>query len=247
MLNEVKHGTANSLMTEVSDHKSRLLAYFDGLGFERWSAIYGDAEVSRIRRTIRQGHARMLALAEQWICEGAGEAGTGAQVLDAGCGTGLLSVALARRGLRVSAVDISPQMVGAAEQAVRAAGLCDRVDFRVGDIEGLDGRYDAVACLDVLVHYPAPGFAGICRALAARTRGPMVFTYAPRERLLAALHWLGGRFPSNHRRTEIQMIAPQQVARTLAECGLQVRRTARVSHGFYHVTLVEAAPRAGRQ
>ncbi|HRC77896.1 MAG TPA: magnesium protoporphyrin IX methyltransferase, partial [Kouleothrix sp.] len=82
-------------MTEVSDHKSRLLAYFDGLGFERWSAIYGDAEVSRIRRTIRQGHARMLALAEQWICEGAGEAGTGAQppapgyapqVLDAGCG-----------------------------------------------------------------------------------------------------------------------------------------------------------------
>mgnify|MGYP000269925098 CR=1 FL=1 len=35
------------------NHKSRLLAYFDGQGFERWSAIYGDAEVSRIRRTIR--------------------------------------------------------------------------------------------------------------------------------------------------------------------------------------------------
>ena len=247
-------------MTEVShNHKSRLLAYFDGQGFERWSAIYGDAEVSRIRRTIRQGHARMLALAEQWVCEGVGSwraadglptskpqplsPSSAPQVLDAGCGTGLLSLALARRGLRVTAVDLAPQMVAAAAAALRAAGLAAQAETRVADIEAVAGTFDAVACLDVLVHYPAADFAHILRALAGRTRGALVFTYAPRSPLLAGLHWLGGRFPSAHRRTEIQMIPPRAVAGVLGECGLAIRRTARISHGFYHVTLVEAARR----
>ncbi|MBK9944553.1 MAG: magnesium protoporphyrin IX methyltransferase [Kouleothrix sp.] len=234
-------------MTDLAhEHTERLLAYFDGQGFERWSAIYGEAEVSRIRRTIRQGHARMLALAEQWLVEATGSSRglpeRQPHVLDAGCGTGLLSVALARRGLRVSAVDLAPQMVGAAEQAVRAAGLAGHVDVRVSDVESLAGQYDAVACLDVLVHYPAPSFAQICRALAARSRGALVFTYAPREPLLAALHWLGGRFPTNHRRTAIQMIAPRFVLHTLAACGMHIRRSTRISQGFYHVTLVEAGP-----
>lgn len=239
-------------MVETTEHKQKLLAYFDGLGFERWSAIYGDAEVSRIRQTIRAGHARMLALAEQWICEGVGSwqssvagelpaADRGPTILDAGCGTGLLSVALARRGLRVDAVDLAPQMAQAAERAARAAGVAEQVRARSADLEELAGRYDAVACLDVLVHYPEPGFAQICRQLARLSAGPLVFTYAPRERLLAALHWLGGRFPTNHRRTEIQMIPPPFVERTLMEAGMRVRRSARVSQGFYHVTLVEAS------
>jgi magnesium-protoporphyrin O-methyltransferase len=238
------------------NHKSRLLAYFDGQGFERWSAIYGDAEVSRIRRTIRQGHARMLALAEQWLCEAlrADDRPTTndqlsssvlgpSSVLDAGCGTGLLSLALARRGLRVTAVDIAPQMVAAAAAALHDAGLAAHAETRVADVEAVDGTFDAVACLDVLVHYPAADFAKIAAALAERTRGALVFTYAPHSPLLAGLHWLGGRFPSAHRRTEIQMIPPREVAQVLGASGLTIRRTARISHGFYHVTLVEAARR----
>lgn len=243
-------------MTELVNHKDRLLAYFDGLGFERWSAIYGDAEVSRIRSTIRQGHARMLALAEQWLCEGVRGWGMGdrqplasphlltptpaPQVLDAGCGTGLLSLALARRGFQVTAVDLAPQMVAATRRALHDAGFAEQADVRVGDAESAEGTFDAVACLDVLVHYPEAGFAPICQALARRTRGTLVFTYAPHSPLLAGLHWLGGRFPTAHRRTEIQMIRPRTVAQILANVGMQVRRTASISHGFYHVTLVEA-------
>ena len=235
-------------MTNIAEqHKTKLRDYFDGLGFERWKAIYGDAEVSSIRRTIREGHATMLALAEQWIAEGLGEgepkpqaAGLRPHVLDAGCGTGLFSLALARRGLRVSGVDIAPQMVAAAARAAGDAGLGERTAFRVGDLEHIEGRYDAVACLDVLIHYPQQGFAQLCGRLAGLSRGPLVLTYAPREPLLAALHWLGGRFPTNHRRTEIQMIDPRVVERALALADRRVRRSQRISRGFYHVTLLEA-------
>src|SRR5436305_12685933 len=41
----------------------------------------------------------------------AADAGPGAQVVDLGCGTGQISLPLARRGARVLAVDVSPAMV----------------------------------------------------------------------------------------------------------------------------------------
>jgi SAM-dependent methyltransferase len=54
-------------------------------------------------------------------------------VLDVGCGTGALSVALARGGARsVTGVDLSPQSIAVAEQR-RPAALADRVVFTVGD------------------------------------------------------------------------------------------------------------------
>ena len=52
-----------------AQHKAQLQDYFDGVGFDRWSAIYGKAPLSRIRRTIRTGHDRMLAQADAWLAE----------------------------------------------------------------------------------------------------------------------------------------------------------------------------------
>jgi magnesium-protoporphyrin O-methyltransferase len=241
-------------MIDTAEHKVRLRDYFDGVGFERWSAIYGDTRLSAVRRTIRDGHAAMLALAEAWLAEGLeGERGTEGEgpaatlhhppsVLDAGCGTGLFSIALARRGFAVTAVDIAPQMVGAARRQAQAAGVQEQIAFVVGDLEALEGAYEAVACLDVLVHYPPPAFVQLVGRLARMSRGPLLFTYAPREPLLAALHWVGGRFPRGQRRTDIQMIAAVEVDAALAAAGMRLRRQARVSRGFYHVALVEAWP-----
>ncbi len=62
-------------MTDVSQHKQQLRDYFDGDGFQRWSAIYGEAEVSRVRRTIRVGHNRMLARAEPGCSNGSAPPG----------------------------------------------------------------------------------------------------------------------------------------------------------------------------
>jgi magnesium-protoporphyrin O-methyltransferase len=222
---------------DIAQHKARLRQYFDGIGFERWSAIYGQAELSPIRRSIREGHAAMLTLAESWLDGGPPLA----TALDAGCGTGLFTLALARRGMRVSAADLAPQMVEATTAAAVAAGLAERVSCRVSDLEDLRGSYALVACFDVLIHYPAELFAPMLRHLAAMAGERLLFTYAPSTPLLAALHRAAALFPKSQRRTEIQMIPEALVRSTLAACGMRLTRSQRVSRGFYHVTLVEAA------
>lgn len=225
--------------------KAQLRGYFDGVGFERWAAIYGDQELSAIRRSIRMGHNRMLATASDWLLEGARPGA----LLDAGCGTGLFSIALAQQGYSVIGVDIAPRMVAAAQAAAAQVGVGERTRFQVGDVEQITGRFDAVVCFDVLVHYPHAPFTRLVHHLSGLSDGPLLFTYAPYNRLFALLHWVGGHFPQSQRRTEIQMIRHAHVEQALAECGRRVRRRAVISHGFYHVTLVEAVQVAavGRQ
>ena len=231
----------------VQHHKTRLRDYFDGIGFERWSAIYGSERLSLVRRSIRDGHTAMMALADTWLVEQlqSGALPEGAHILDAGCGTGLFSMALARRGFCVTAVDIAPQMVGAAMRHARRADLHKRIAFIANDLEAIDGHYDAVVCLDVLIHYPRPAFEQLAQHLAARSRGTLLLTYAPYEPLLSALHWLGGRFPKGQRRTDIQMMPYQIVRDTLQASQMQIQRRTRVSRGFYHVNLVEARRESG--
>jgi magnesium-protoporphyrin O-methyltransferase len=191
-----------------------------------------------VRRSIREGHTTMLGVAEQWA--ELPTAGTPATALDAGCGTGLFTLALARRGFQVSAADLAPQMAEATAQAAADAGLGDRVTTRVSDLEELSGRYSLVACFDVLIHYSSEPFVQMLSHLASLCENTLLFTYAPHSPLLAALHRVGGFFPHSQRRTEIQMIRDSTVRATLAKCGFTIGRSQRVSSGFYHVTLVQA-------
>jgi magnesium-protoporphyrin O-methyltransferase len=225
---------------DIAQHKARLRHYFDGIGFERWSAIYGQADLSPIRRSIRVGHEAMLAHAEAWLDADGPQNGA---ALDAGCGTGLFSLALARRGLQVTAADLAPQMVAATATAAAAAGLDKRVICRVADLDEIDGRFALVVCFDVLIHYPPELLVPMLQRLAACCDDTLLFTYAPSTPLLAALHAVGGLFPRSQRRTAIQMVPAALVHRTLEECGLRMTRTQRVSSGFYHVTLVQATRR----
>ena len=237
------------MQVDNAQHKQQLLSYFDGEGFGRWQQIYGEGPISGVRASVREGHSRVVAMALDWLADGGTrqsrqkdeqEATDAPTVLDAGCGTGLLTLALARRGWQVTAVDLAPQMAAATAAAVQAAGIVERVDCSAGDLDAVKATFDAVACLDVLIHYPAAQFGPMLTRLAARSRGPLVFSYAPREPLLAGLHWVGGLFPKPQRRTTVQMIPRELVAATLAQAGMQIRREQRVSVGFYHVALVEA-------
>jgi SAM-dependent methyltransferase len=59
-------------------------------------------------------------------------------ILDIGCGTGRHAVELAKRGYRLTGVDLSPSQIDGARSKAAAAGV--QVDFRVGDARALDFR-----------------------------------------------------------------------------------------------------------
>jgi 2-polyprenyl-3-methyl-5-hydroxy-6-metoxy-1,4-benzoquinol methylase len=71
----------------------------------------------------------------------------GAQVLDAGCGAGMVTRLLADGGVRMDGVDCSPTAIEAAKQG----GDIDFVCRALSDFH-FDSRFDAVLCLDVLFH-----------------------------------------------------------------------------------------------
>jgi magnesium-protoporphyrin O-methyltransferase len=78
------------------ERRGQLQHYFDATAVEAWAQLTSDAPVSRIRQTVRDGRERMRAAFMSWLPNSM----TGARLLDAGCGTGALAVATARRGRR---------------------------------------------------------------------------------------------------------------------------------------------------
>jgi len=61
------------------------------------------------------------------------------RVLDAGGGTGIWALRLAKAGLRVTIADISERMLDVARDKAARAGLSDRIECVHADIAGLDG------------------------------------------------------------------------------------------------------------
>jgi SAM-dependent methyltransferase len=58
--------------------------------------------------------------------------------LELACGTGRCAIALARAGVRVVGIDLSPEMIEIGRAKVEAAALGDRVDLRLGDMRDFD-------------------------------------------------------------------------------------------------------------
>lgn len=75
-------------------------------------------------------------------------------VLDVGCGTGRTSILLAKRGLKVDAIDIEPKIISIAKETTKEAGVnvsYSVVDFTKKSIS-LDKEYDLIVCSEVLEH-----------------------------------------------------------------------------------------------
>jgi SAM-dependent methyltransferase len=95
-------------------------------------------------------NARAVEPIVAWFCEAIG-ARPGQTVLDAACGTGLPSLAVAERlrpGGKLLATDVSANMIGAATRKARAAGI-DNIEHRQMDVAALDlpnDSFDAVTC-----------------------------------------------------------------------------------------------------
>ncbi|MDZ5601425.1 bifunctional 2-polyprenyl-6-hydroxyphenol methylase/3-demethylubiquinol 3-O-methyltransferase UbiG [Pseudomonas sp. RP23018S] len=91
-----------------------------------------------------------------WIDERVGLSGK--QVLDVGCGGGILSEAMALRGASVTGIDMGEAPLSVARLHQLESGV--QVDYRQITAEALademPGQFDVVTCLEMLEHVPDP-------------------------------------------------------------------------------------------
>jgi SAM-dependent methyltransferase len=80
------------------------------------------------------------------------------KALDMGCGTGVVTLAMAERGLAVTGIDHSPDMLALARATTENADLRVPPRLEVGDITKLDfadETFDLITCQGVLHHLAA--------------------------------------------------------------------------------------------
>ena len=148
------------------------------------------------------------------------------RILDAGCGTGLTTLGLARLnpGATVLGLDASPRALDLARQRAEAASL-PGVSFREHDLEsplpGADGPFDFIICRRVLGQAtdPAALLRNLSRALDAR--GLLLATFPAHP----------GRQPARRMRRAVEALAPPGTG--LAEkaaIGLELFQALRPEH-----------------
>jgi SAM-dependent methyltransferase len=120
-------------------------------------------------------------------------------ILDIGCGTGGHAIELARRGCRVTGVDLSAEMLSHAQRKASETGLADLIQFQQGDARSyrLPGEpFDAAIMMFAVLGYVTDneGLVAALKTVRAHLKvharfccdfwwGPAVLTDRPGERV----------------------------------------------------------------
>lgn len=120
----------------------------------------------------------------------------GKKVLDVGCGGGILSEAMARRGAQVTGIDMGEAPLSVARLHLLESGL--EVDYRQITAESLAEEspetFDVVTCLEMLEHVPDP--ASVIRACHRMVKpgGQVFFSTINRNPKAYALAIVGAEY-----------------------------------------------------
>jgi len=112
----------------------------------------------------------------------------GKKILDLGCGTGIYTKILKKRGAKVYGVDISPEMIEIAKREVKG------VEFKVGsavDLPYKSGTFDMVLASLVIHYFPSldKAFSEIRRVL----KKDGIFIFSSDNPVVAATHRMRGK------------------------------------------------------
>jgi magnesium-protoporphyrin O-methyltransferase len=220
--------------TTYDIQRGKLETYFDRTAVAAWTQLTSTAPVSKIRATVRAGRDRMRALLLDWLPADL----TGASLLDAGCGTGALSVEAALCGAHVVGVDVAANLIEIARERLPADIAKDKVVFHAGDmLDAAYGEVDHAVAMDSLIHYRMDDIIAALVRLSPRVRRSIAFTVAPSTPLLQMMWAAGKLFPRSDR---APAIAPAAIAALKARIaaepalkGWKLGRDQRIASGFY--------------
>ena len=160
----------------------------------------------------------------------------GKEVLDVGCGGGILAEALAHRGARVTGIDMGEAPLAVARLHLLESGL--DVDYQQVTAEEFaarhPGRFDAVTCLEMLEHVPDP--ASVLRACHALLKpgGHLFASTINRNPKSYLFEVIGAEYVLKllPRGTHdySKFIRPSELAAWARQAGLELRETAGMSY-----------------
>ena len=215
------------------ERRNQVESYFDRTAADAWKRLTSDAPVSGIRATVRAGRDRMRATLLGWLPRDL----AGKRLLDAGCGTGQLSIEAARRGADVYAVDLSPTLIEHARERL-PSNLPKQIEFAVGDMLAPEqGDFDHIIAMDSLIHYELDDALDVIAGFVERARVSVLFTFAPRTPTLALMHAVGQFFPRSDRSPAIIPIPETTMQGRIQGAewfdGWEIGRSQRIAKGFY--------------
>lgn len=226
-----------------ADRREELATYFDSTARQAWIDLTSDAKVSGIRATVRAGRDAMRTILLDWLPVDLRRT----RVLDAGCGTGALTIAAANRGGQITGIDVAAGLVDVARERAPSFIGHGRIHWTSGDmLEPALGRFHHVVAMDSLIHYELDDLVDALAKLAEQADTSIVFTFAPYTRMLGAMHKFGQVFPKGDSSPAIVPIAESDLRKRIASQipGWDAQRTQRVSSGFYTSQAMELVKRA---
>ena len=152
----------------------------------------------------------------------------GRNVIDVGCGGGILAESMALRGAKVTAIDLSDKALGVARLHQLESGV--DVDYRHVAAEAMaatsPAAFDVVTCLELLEHVPEPASTVAACGALVRPGGHVVFSTLnrnPRSYLLAILgaEYILRLLPRGTHDWS-RFLRPSELARYARRAGLEV-------------------------
>jgi 2-polyprenyl-6-hydroxyphenyl methylase/3-demethylubiquinone-9 3-methyltransferase len=153
----------------------------------------------------------------------------GKRVVDVGCGGGILSEAMARRGAHVTGIDLAEKSLKVAQLHALESGIA--VAYEAIAAEALAARepagFDIVTCMEMLEHVPDPSSIVAACAALVKPGGDVFFSTInrnPKSYLYAVVgaEYLLKLLPKGTH-DYAKFIKPNELARFCREAGLEVR------------------------
>jgi 2-polyprenyl-6-hydroxyphenyl methylase/3-demethylubiquinone-9 3-methyltransferase len=194
---------------------------FGKLAADWWNPEGGSAVLHKLN-PVRLKYIRDQ-IDQHWQCDECGRKPlTGKTALDVGCGAGLLTEPLTRLGAKVTGIDATPAVILVARE--HAAAMALDIDYRVGDVQEIEGQFDLVTCMEVIEHVADP--AAFVRALAKRlSSGGLLIMSTPNatgwSRLMMITIGEGLRQIPRGTHDFDKFIPPERIKTLLADAGLK--------------------------
>jgi 2-polyprenyl-6-hydroxyphenyl methylase/3-demethylubiquinone-9 3-methyltransferase len=155
----------------------------------------------------------------------------GKKVIDIGCGGGLVSEGMARRGATVTGIDLGEAPLAVARLHAQKDGIeVEYLNITAEEIAAeRAGQYDAVTCLEMLEHVPDPGAVIAACAKLVKPGGQVFFSTINRNPKAFALAIVGAeyilRLLPRGTHEYAKLIKPSELAGWARDAGLQLKDT----------------------